>query len=194
MVTVVSRIGQKPVVIPEGVTVAVSQNEVKVIGPKGSLEQKVRPEIKVTVSKRKVFVERQADDKVSRALHGLTRSLIANMIHGVQSGFSKALKLVGTGYRVKMEGSKIVLSVGFSHSVEFEPPVGVELAIEGDNFIKVSGINKALVGQVAANIRAIRPPEPYKGKGIRYQDETVKTKPGKASKVGAATFAGGSEG
>lgn len=192
MITV-SRIGQKPVVIPAGVTVEINQDKIEVTGPKGSLEQKIRPEIQVAVSEGKVVVKRRLDNKLNRSLHGLTRSLIANMVQGVQNGFSKNLELVGTGYRVKMEGNKIILSVGFSHPVEFEPPAGIELAIEGNNFIKVSGIDKALVSQVAANIRAIRPPESYKGKGIRYQGETVKTKPGKASKVGAAAFAGGTE-
>lgn len=181
-----SRIGQKPVVIPEGVTVKVTGNEVVVIGPLGNLKQLVRPEIKVKISENQVLVERQNDQRQSRALHGLTRSLISNMVEGVTNGFSKTLKLVGTGYRVKDAGEKINLSLGFSHPVVLEAIPGTKLEVQGENVIKISGLDKALVSQMAAKIRAIRPPEPYKGKGIRYQDEEVKIKPGKAGKVGAA--------
>ena len=186
-----SRIGQKLILIPNEVTVKVNQNEVEIAGPKGSLKQEIRPEIKVVVNDGKIECQRRADDKLSRSLHGTIHSLIVNMIQGVKKGFSKTLELAGTGYRVKKEGSKIILSVGFSHPVEFKSPEGVQFEVEDNNIIKVSGIDKALVGQTAAEIRAIRPPEPYKGKGIRYQGEEVKTKPGKAGKVGTTGFGGG---
>lgn len=185
-----SRIGQKPIEIPAGVTVELKLGQVKVTGPKGALVQKIQPQIKVEIGDGQVKVKRQADDKLSRSLHGLTRSLIANMVTGVQQGFSKVLAVVGTGYQAKLEGQKLILSLGFSHLVELEPPSGIKLEVEDNNLIKISGIDKALVGQVAAKIRAIRPPDPYKGKGIRYQDEEVKLKPGKAGKVGAAGFGG----
>ena len=185
-----SRIGQKPIEIPAGVTVEVKPDEVKVVGPKGTLLQKLQPQIKVEVDQGQVKVKRQVDDKLGRSLHGLIRTLIANMIEGVQQGFSKILEVVGTGYRAKLEGQKLILSLGFSHLVELEPPPGIKFEIEANNLVKIRGIDKALVGQVAANIRAIRPPDPYKGKGIRYQDEEVKLKPGKAGKVGAAGFGG----
>jgi len=188
-----SRIGRKPVLVPAEVEIKLTAGQIEVIGPKGRLCQNIRPEVKVTFEDGKLIVECRGDNKLSRSLHGLTRSLIANMVEGVQNGFEKKLKLVGTGYRVKMEGSGIVLSVGFSHPVEFNPPEGIKLAVEGNNLIEVSGVDKGLVGQTAANIRSIRPPEPYKGKGIRYQDEEVKTKPGKAGKAGAAGFTGGGE-
>lgn len=191
-----SLIGQQPVKIPQGVTVKINRDEVVVTGPKGSLKRKLRPEVKVSLDEKngELKVKRQVESKLAKSLHGLTRSLMANMVQGVHQGFEKKLELVGTGYRVKMEADKIILSVGFSHPVEFKTPAGIKLDIEGNNFIKVSGCDKALVGQVAASIRAIRPPEPYKGKGIRYQGEVVKTKPGKAGKVGAGGWGEGGEG
>jgi large subunit ribosomal protein L6 len=190
----VSRIGQQPVLIPEGVTVQKEGNQLVVKGPKGSLEWTFRPEIQVEVKGDQIIVSRKKNDNFSRALHGLTRSLIANLIVGVTEGFEKKLKLVGTGYRVKMEGEKLVLSLGFSHPVIIEPIEGVKLEIEGNDMIVISGIDKALVGQVAAKIRKIRPPEPYKGKGIRYKDEEVRKKAGKAGKVGAASPSAGEGG
>jgi len=189
-----SRIGQKPIRIPEDVTVEVKADEVKVTGPKGSLVQKIKPQVRVEINQNQVKVKRLANDKLSRSLHGLTRSLIANMISGVQTEFSKTLEIVGTGYRAKLEGQKLILSLGFSHPVEWEPPTGVKVEIEDNNLIKIIGADKSLVGQAAADIRAFRPPDPYKGKGIRYQDEQIKLKPGKAGKAGAAGLAGGSEG
>ena len=186
-----SRIGRQPVSIPENVTVKIEKNEVKVVGPKGELIQAIRSEIKVEIKDNQVLVTPKKESKVARSLHGLIRTLIANMIHGVTEGWSKTLKLVGTGYRVQKEGEKIVLSLGFSHPVEFKPIEGIELEVEGKETIKVSGIDKALVGQVAALIRSARPPEPYKGKGIRYEGEVVRRKPGKAAKVGSGFGAGG---
>jgi len=186
-----SRIGQQPIKIPKGVEVDYRQSVLVVKGPKGELKQKIRPELKVEVSQNEIKVSRKKNDRFSRSLHGLTRTLIANMIAGVTEGYSKVLKLVGTGYRVKKEGEKLVLSLGFSHPVTVEPIEGIQFEIEGDDTIKISGTDKGLVGQVAAKVRQIRPPEPYKGKGIRYQGEEVKRKPGKAGKVGAAGFGPG---
>jgi len=187
----VSRIGQQPIKIPENVEVDYRQAVLVVKGPKGELKQKVRPALRVEISQGEIRVNRKKNDKFSRSLHGLTRSLIANMVDGVTKGYSKTLKLVGTGYRVKKEGEKLVLSLGFSHPVIIEPIKGIEFEVKGNDVIKISGIDKGLVGQVAAKIRQIRPPEPYKGKGIRYQDEEVRRKPGKAGKVGAAGFGSG---
>lgn len=183
-----SRIGQQPVKIAEGVTVDYRQGILVVKGPKGELKQKIRLEIKVEIGDKEIKVRRKKDDQFSRSLHGLTRTLIANMITGVTEGYIKVLKLVGTGYRVKKEGEKLVLSLGFSHPVEVEPIEGIQFEVPDKETIKLSGIDKELVGQVAAKIRQIRPPEPYKGKGIRYEGEEVKLKPGKAGKVGAAGF------
>lgn len=187
-----SRIGRQPIQILEGVTVQVKDGQVAVKGPKGELRQEIRPEIKVEIKKDQILVSRKTENKLGRSLHGLTRTLIANMVQGVTEGWSKTLKLVGTGYRVKLEGEKIILSVGFSHPVEVKPIEGIKFEVKGNDMITVLGIDKALVGQVTAGIRKIRPPEPYKGKGIRYEDEEVRRKPGKAAKIGAAGF--GSEG
>jgi len=186
-----SRIGQQPIKIPEGVEVDYRQSVLVIKGSKGELKQKIRPELKVEISQGEIKVSRKKNDRFSRSLHGLTRTLIANMIMGVTEGYSKVLKLVGTGYRVKKEGEKLVLSLGFSHPVIVKPIKGVQFEVEGDDTIKIFGTDKGLVGQVAAKIRQIRPPEPYKGKGIRYQGEEVRRKPGKAGKVGAAGFGPG---
>jgi len=190
-----SRIGKQPVPIPAGVTVEIKDGEVVVTGPKGKLTQSIRPEIEVNLKDNQLFVSRKSDSKLARSLHGLTRSLIANMVKGVTDGWSKTLKLVGTGYRVKLEpsaaGEKLVLSVGFSHPVEVQPVEGIKFEVQGNDTIVISGIDKALVGQVAAKIRKIRPPEPYKGKGIRYEDEKVRRKPGKAAKTGVPGAGGG---
>lgn len=183
-----SRIGQQSIKIPEGIEVDYRQSVLVIKGPKGELKQKIRPELKIEISQDKIKVSRKKNDRFSRSLHGLTRTLIANMITGVTEGYSKVLKLVGTGYRVKKDGERLVLSLGFSHPVTVEPIEGIQFEIEGDEMIKISGIDKDLVGRVAAKIRQIRPPEPYKGKGIRYQDEEVKRKPGKAGKVGVTGF------
>lgn len=183
-----SRIGRQPISIPEGVTVKIKDGEIQVVGPKGELKQEIRPEIKVEMKNNQILVSRRVENKLGRSLHGLTRTLIANMIKGVTDGWSKTLKLVGTGYRVKLEGENLVLSVGFSHPVVVKPEEGIKFEVKGNNIITVLGIDKALVGQVAARIRKIRPPEPYKGKGIRYEDEEVRRKPGKAAKIGAAGF------
>lgn len=186
-----SRIGIQPIEIPQGVTVKTQNNRVEVSGPKGNLSLDVRSEIKVTIKENQIMVTRENEEKFTRSLHGLFRTLVANMIKGVTEGFGKTLKIIGTGYRVAKEGEKLILTVGFSHPVNIEPPTGIKFEVEGDDLIKISGVDKALVGQIAATIRAIRPPEPYKGKGIRYLDEVVRHKAGKAGKVGAAGAAGG---
>ena len=186
-----SRIGKKPIEIPQGVTVEIKDGGVVVGGPKGSLSLKIRPEVEVLIEEGQVLVKRKEEGRLARSLHGLTRTLIANAIEGVTQGFRKTLEVVGTGYRASLEGEELVLSVGFSHPVRIFPPRGIKFEIEENNKIKISGIDKALVGQVAAEIRRIRPPDPYKGKGIRYQGEEIKLKPGKAGKAGAAGAAGG---
>ncbi|MFC1727541.1 50S ribosomal protein L6 [Patescibacteria group bacterium] len=187
-----SRIGRLPITIPEGVTVEVKNRLVKVVGSKGKLSWEHRPEIEVKVNQGSIEVSRKTENKLGRSLHGLTRTLINNMIMGVTKGWSKTLKLVGTGYRVKVEGEKLILSVGFSHPVEVLPRKGIVFEVKGNDTIIISGIDKALVGQLAADIRKIKPPEPYKGKGVRYEGEVVRRKPGKAAKVGEG-FAGGGE-
>lgn len=176
-----SRIGKKNITIPTGVTVNVTVNQVMVKGPKGELSTGIPKGIKVTVFDNQLKVERSSNLPQDRALHGLIRSLIANQIEGVNQGFSKTLKLVGTGYRVKAQGANLSVTVGFSHPVDIVAVAGIQLKAEGNDTIIVSGADKQLVGQVAANIRKIRPPEAYKGKGIRYEDEYVKIKPGKTA-------------
>lgn len=186
LVALMSRLGQQPIPIPEGVTVKLEGDKVVVKGAKGELKQIIRPEIKVKLEAGRVLVSRQNDSKMARSLHGLSRSLIANMIQGVTEGWQKTLKLVGTGYRAKLERDQLVLSLGFSHPVEIKPIEGIKFELPDNETIIISGIDKALVGQVAARIRKIKPPEPYKGKGIRYEGEAVRRKPGKAAKIGAA--------
>lgn len=179
-----SRVGSQPIEIPEGVTVKLKDGDVAVEGPLGKLEQAVPGLIKIEIKEGKVFVFRKKENKMAKSFHGLTRSLIANMIQGVTKGFSKTLELHGTGYRAKLEDKKLILQIGFSHPIVFESPAGIELELKGEKEIKIKGIDKQLVGNTAAVIRAKAPPEPYKGKGIRYQGEIVRKKPGKAAKVG----------
>ncbi len=175
-----SRIGKKPIQIPQGVTVEVAPSEVRVKGPKGSLTVAIDPDMRVIVEDGVVRVERPTDSRRHRSLHGLTRTLIANAVQGVTQGYTKELEIKGIGYRAKLSGRALELSVGFSHPVIFEPPEGVTIEVPEPTKIRVSGIDKQLVGQVAADIRAIRPPDAYKGKGIRYAGEVVRLKPGKA--------------
>lgn len=173
-----------PIEIPEKVTVKFKDGQIIVDGPLGQLRLKIRSEIKVEIKEGRVFVSRKKESKMAKSLHGLTRSLIANLMEGVTKGFTKTLELYGTGYRAKLEEKKLVLQVGFSHPVVVKPPEGIEFKLKGEKVITVLGIDKWLVGNTAAAIRAIKKPEPYKGKGIRYQGEVVRKKPGKAAKLG----------
>jgi len=174
-----SRIGKMPVDIPSGVEVAINGNQITVKGPKGSLSRVLHKDMIIKKEDSKIIVERPSDEKNHRALHGLTRSLINNMVIGVVNGFEKRPALEGVGYRAAKQGDKLVLTVGYSHPVEFDPPEGIEFEVPAANRIVVKGIDKDLVGQIAANIRAVREPEPYKGKGIRYENEVVRRKEGK---------------
>lgn len=177
-----SRIGKKPVMIPEGVEVKVDGNVVTVKGPKGTLTRTFHNDINIQVEGNEIVITRPSDNKLHRALHGTTRSLVNNMVEGVSKGFAKTLELVGVGYRVAKTGNKITLSVGYSHPVEITPEEGIEFEVPSQTQIVVKGISKERVGQVASEIRAVRSPEPYKGKGIRYQGEKVRRKEGKTGK------------
>ena len=177
-----SRIGRLPIDIPAGVTVSVDGQDVAVKGPKGELTLTVASPIEVKVEEAQVVVTRPDDERASRSLHGLTRTLINNNIIGVTQGYTKGLEVVGTGYRVAQKGSSIEFALGFSHPVLVDPPAGITLTVEGNNKVTVSGIDKQAVGEVAANIRKIRKPEPYKGKGVRYAGEVVRRKAGKSGK------------
>lgn len=177
-----SRIGRLPISIPSGVTVTVDGDQAIVKGPKGELATRIASPIEVAVEEGQVLVTRPDDERESRALHGLTRTLINNNIIGVTEGYSKGLEVVGTGYRVQQKGQSIEFALGFSHPVVVEPPAGITFQVEGTNKLTVSGIDKQAVGEVAANIRKIRKPEPYKGKGVRYAGEQVRRKAGKAGK------------
>lgn len=175
-----SRIGKAPITIPDGVTVDVGDSIVKVKGPKGSLEERYDPSLTVTIEDNEVHIARSDDRPEARSKHGLTRALINNMVQGVTQGFERVLEIQGVGWRAALKGKNLNLQLGFSHPVSVEPPEGIEFTLDGNTTIKVSGISKQLVGQVAANVRAWRKPEPYKGKGIRYQGEYVRRKVGKA--------------
>ena len=177
-----SRIGRVPVEIPAGVTVTADGQFVSVKGPKGELSLKVANPIEVNIEDNQVVVTRPDDERASRSLHGLTRTLIANQIIGVTQGYTKGLEIVGTGYRVAQKGNSVEFALGFSHPVLIDPPAGISLTVEGNNKLTVSGIDKQAVGEVAANIRKIRKPEPYKGKGVRYAGEVVRRKAGKSGK------------
>jgi large subunit ribosomal protein L6 len=177
-----SRIGRLPIDIPAGVSVTVDGRDVAVKGPKGELTLSVAQPIEVVVEENQVLVSRPDDERESRSLHGLTRTLISNNIIGVTQGYTKGLEVVGTGYRVAQKGSSVEFALGFSHPVVIEPPAGITLTVEGNNRLTVSGIDKQAVGEAAANIRKIRKPEPYKGKGVRYAGEVVRRKAGKAGK------------
>lgn len=175
-----SRLGSKPIPLPTGVEVSVDRSAVRVKGPKGELVLAVRPEMHVTVADGRVIVNRPSDAKVHRALHGLTRTLIVNMVIGVTEGYQKSLEIVGVGYRADKKGQTLVLNVGYSHQVQYPEPEGISITTPTPTTVVVAGIDKQKVGQAAAEIRAVRPPEPYKGKGIRYQGEQVRRKAGKA--------------
>ena len=178
-----SRVGKMPIDIPSGVTVNIAGETVTVKGPKGELSRSLRTDMRIDLEGNTLTVTRPSESKKHRAFHGLTRSLLANMVEGVSKGYEKTLEIVGVGYRAEKTGEKLVIRIGFSHPVEVTPLPGLTLSVEGNNRIKVSGINKEDVGEMAAEIRAIRPPDAYKGKGIRYAGEVVHLKPGKAGKV-----------
>ncbi len=173
-----SRVGKKPILIPENVEIKIERQKIIVKGPKGELQKEIRPEIKLEVEKDKILVIPQKKTKGTKAFWGLTRALVFNMVKGVTEGYEKKLQLEGVGYKANLEGEELVLQVGFSHPVKIEKPEGINFLVE-KNIITVSGINKELVGQIAAKIRKVRPPEPYKGKGIRYVGEEVRRKAGK---------------
>ncbi|GGJ00964.1 50S ribosomal protein L6 [Alicyclobacillus cellulosilyticus] len=177
-----SRIGKKPIPIPAGVEVRCEGNVVTVKGPKGTLQRTVHPDMRVIVEDQQIRVERPSDEKLHKSLHGTTRSVLANMIEGVTNGYAKSLELVGVGYRAAKTGNKVTLTVGFSHPVELPNEPGIEVEVPAPNRLIVRGIDKEKVGIYAAKVRSIRPPEPYKGKGIKYEDEVVRRKVGKTGK------------
>lgn len=177
-----SRIGKKPITLPEGVTLTIDNNHVVVKGPKGTLEDNLHSDITVEVKDGNVEFTRPSDNKFHRSIHGTVRALVNNMVVGVTEGFKKDLRMIGVGYRAAVQGPKLVLQAGYSHPVEMEIPKGLTVEVEKNTLIKVAGINKQLLGEFAANVRKVRPPEPYLGKGIRYVDEYVRRKEGKTAK------------
>lgn len=179
-----SRIGKQPIVIPSGVTVTVENNLVTVKGPKGELTRQINKDMILEQEAGQLLVSRPSDNKTHRSLHGLSRTLIANMVTGVTAGFTKTLEIVGVGYRAAKAGNNVNMTLGFSHPVVIEPPAGITLDVPAPNRIVISGINKESVGAIAANIRSLREPEPYKGKGIKYEGEFVRRKVGKAGGKG----------
>ncbi len=184
-----SRIGRLPVSIPNGVDVKIEGHTVKVKGPKGELASTFHPDVSVAQQDTSLVVARKDDEKATRALHGLTRSLLANMVTGVTTGYARDLEISGTGYRAVLAGKKLQLSLGFSHPIEIDPPAGIAFTLETPQKLKVSGIDKQLVGEMAARIRRLRVPDPYKAKGIKYAEERIRRKAGKAGKVGAGAKA-----
>jgi large subunit ribosomal protein L6 len=179
----VSRVGKMPIPVPQGVEVQIAGRRVTVKGPKGELSREIEPDMRVEQQDGQLIVTRPSEQPRHRALHGLTRTLVANMVTGVSDGFTKTLELQGVGYRAQMQGQNLVLAIGYSHPVNVAPPEGIQFEVEGTSKIIVKGINREHVGQAAADVRKIRPPEPYKGKGIRYAGEYVRRKAGKAGKA-----------
>lgn len=177
-----SRIGRKPIAVPSGVDVTLDNTVITVKGPKGTLTRELHKDMKITVENNEITVVRPSDNKLHRSLHGTTRSVVSNMVSGVTEGFSKSLELVGVGYRASKSGDKIVLNVGYSHPVEITPEAGIEFEVPANTKIIVRGIDKERVGAYAAKIRSVREPEPYKGKGIKYEGERIIRKEGKAGK------------
>jgi large subunit ribosomal protein L6 len=175
----VSRIGKRPIEIPSGVTVEVKQNTVAVKGPRGELRRTLPHEMQLALEGSTFTVSRPSEEKRHKQLHGLTRTLVANMVEGVSKGYQKTLELQGVGYKAEMKPYGVNLIVGFSHPVKYEAPKGIKITVEGNTVVKIEGADKEVVGQVAAELRSVRPPEPYKGKGIRYQGEQVRRKAGK---------------
>jgi len=176
-----SRVGKMPIAVPAKTEVAYDGYEVKVKGPKGELKQRIHPDMKLEIAGDQIEIKRPTDGRLHRSLHGLTRQLVANMVEGVTTGFSRDLEIVGVGYRAELSGKHLVLALGFSHPIVVVPPPGIVFSVEGNTKLKVSGIDKQLVGEMAARIRKLRKPEPYKGKGVRYADEHVRRKAGKTA-------------
>ena len=176
-----SRIGKKPIVIPQGVTVTQSGQNIKVKGPKGELQNEFHPNISIAVNDNEINVTRPNDSKENKALHGLTRALLQNMVTGVTNSYQKTLDIVGVGYRAELKGKNLLINIGYSHPIYFMPPEGIDLQTPTQTQIVISGIDKQLVGMVASKIRSIRKPEPYKGKGIKYSDEQIQRKAGKTA-------------
>lgn len=179
-----SRVGRLPIPLGGAVQVTVEGNRVTVKGPRGELSRELPPEVRLHIEGDQVRVARDGDRPRQRAMHGLARTLVANMVAGVQDGFSKSLELQGVGYRAQKQGRALLLTVGYSHPVQVEPPAGIEFEVESPTLLHVRGIDKELVGQVAASVRKVRPPEPYKGKGVRYRGEYVRRKAGKGARKG----------
>jgi large subunit ribosomal protein L6 len=179
-----SRIGLLPIAVPQGTEVKIDGSKVVVKGSKGELSRRFHPAISIALKDRYLIVTRPSDSKPHRSLHGLTRSLLANMVTGVSEGFEKILEINGVGYRAQKSGDKLLLQVGYTNTVEFPPPPGINITIEGNNRIRVTGIDKEVVGETAAKIRAVRPADSYKGKGIKYFGEELRLKPGKSGKIG----------
>ncbi|MEK5053071.1 50S ribosomal protein L6 [Niallia sp. FSL K6-0212] len=177
-----SRVGKKPIEVPAGVTVTIDKSTVTVKGPKGELTRTFNSDIAISLEENVIYVTRPSDVKEHRALHGTTRALLSNMVEGVSKGFERGLELIGVGYRAQKQGNKLVLNVGYSHPVEIEPEAGIEIEVPSATKVVVKGTSKERVGALAANIRDVRPPEPYKGKGIRYEGEYVRRKEGKTGK------------
>ncbi|MGE5143711.1 MAG: 50S ribosomal protein L6 [Acidobacteriota bacterium] len=178
-----SRIGKRPVPLPQGVTASIDGRTVTVKGPKGEISRTVHPELSVALENETVAVKRPSDEPRHKALHGLTRTLVANMVEGVTKGFSKSLEIQGVGYKAEVKPFGVQLVVGYSHPVPYHAPKGIKISVDGNTQVKVEGVDKELVGQVAAELRSVRPPEPYKGKGIRYVGEQVRRKAGKTAQA-----------
>lgn len=179
-----SRIGKLPIIVPQGVKVAVTGDLLKVDGPKGSLTQRISSEVDVSISDGKIVFTRPTESREARTVQGLMRSLVANMVSGVTQGYERRLEIAGVGYRAEVQGDSLVMSLGFSHPVKYALPKGVKAEVDKQTLIVLKGADKQVLGQVAANIRGLKPPEPYKGKGIKYQDEKILRKAGKAGKAG----------
>lgn len=179
-----SRIGRLPITVPAGVTVTLDGRAITVEGPKGTLGRDLHPDIKVIQQEGTLLVQRPTDNKMHKQLHGLTRTLVANMVEGVTAGYRKGLEITGVGYRATKVGEKLLLNLGYSHPIEINPPSGISFEVETPTRLAVVGIDKELVGQIAARVRATRKPEPYKGKGVRYAGEVIRRKAGKAGKIG----------
>ncbi len=180
-----SRIGKHPIAVPKGVSVTIDGNTIKVKGPKGELERKIHPEMKIALENEQVTLSRPSEEANHKALHGLSRTLVANMVEGVTKGFQKQLEITGVGYKAEARAYGLQLALGFSHPVEYRAPKGIKLSAPVPTQIVIEGANKEIVGQVAAELRSLRPPEPYKGKGIKYAGEQIRRKAGKAGKAGA---------